>query len=136
MCKSRVLDIDRLGTVGPKVRAFLQRPLLWSPLSLLAGIAIGVVVMGSADAMHGGRHAVGKGNGVLNALRFDNTDLLVVFAVNSAGEIQPYYYSSTGNREEYAPVKDPIAEPTIEIEVGNPKVCWKTSGGDEECVVY
>lgn len=100
-------------------------------LLLMGSVIGGVVVAATTGVAKGIPQGIWK-----NQLEFGSNQLLVVFAVDLQGNIQPYFEKETGRPEKYEPVTDPIASAQIDIEIGNPKVCWTTSSGGKECVVY
>lgn len=130
-----------------------RRPTAWRKLRSLpssgrglagavAGVALIGMIVGAALANHGGPHgnpAVGKPNAAINALlKFGSPpkDLVAVFAVALDGTVQPYYLAQTGTPAPWEDIQNPLAAIDIDIKIGNPKVCWKTTGGGQECIVY
>lgn len=98
-------------------------------LVLLGGLIGGVVVAA--------QNADGIPTGIWNQhLKFGSNDLLVVFAVDSEGNIKPYFEKDVGKPGSYDPVEDPIHTPWVQMQIGNPKVCWIASDGGQECVTY
>jgi hypothetical protein len=111
-------------------------------VAAIAGVGLAGMIVGAALAKHGDPHgnpAVGKPDAPLNALLKFGTPpktLVAVFAVALDGTVQPYYLADNGRRAPWEDIQNPLAEFDIEVEIGNPKVCWKTTGGGQECVVY
>jgi hypothetical protein len=108
----------------------------WSFTGLVVGLTVSAFLAGAGWAAHGGHHAKPLPPGLWQMLEFSTSPLLVVLAVDQAGAIQPYYHQTLGKPAEYEDIQNPLSEPKVEMKIGNPKVCWKTSGGDEQCVVY
>ena len=109
---------------------------------VIAGVALAGMIVGAALANHGGPHgnpAAGKPDAPLNGLlQFGSPpkQLVAVFAVAVDGTVQPYYLAQSGKPAPWEDIQNPLSAFTIEVKVGNPKVCWKTTGGGQECVVY
>jgi len=77
---------------------------------------------------------------VVDALKSeDSQNILLILAVDEKGSVQPFcgfYDGKPCQPTEYGEILDPIEEFFMYVAVSNPKVCWKTSGGDKECVTY
>lgn len=112
-------------------------------LRILAGIVIGAGVAGCAPPPPQKAEVPPLRSRPLNsateqALNFTENKLAVVFAIDNKGNIQPYRRSQASA----APVELPIKSATvldfksISLFIFNPKVCWKTSDGDKECITY
>lgn len=97
-------------------------------LILLGGVIGGVVV-----AAQGSKPIP---PGVWNQLKFGSNELAVVFAVDTEGNIQPYYDPGVGKPEAYQPIANPLHTPWVQMQMGNPKVCWIASDGGQECQTY
>ena len=103
---------------------------------ILVSLLIAAFLTGGAWAAHGGWHAKPLPPGLWSMLEFSSAPLLVVLAVDQNGAVQPFYHQTLGKPAPYEDIQNPLSAPKVEMKIGNPKVCWKTSGGDEECVVY
>lgn len=105
---------------------------------LISGV-IGLGIAG-VEAARGGRSSKDIPNAAwLAKLKPGGNDVIAVFAIDTEGNIQPFrgrFLGKPGQRVEYAPIEDPLHERDITLQIGNPKVCWTTNTGAEECVVY
>jgi hypothetical protein len=116
----------------------LQGPRL---ASAVAGVGLAGLIVGAAVAQIAGHSnpAVGKPDAALKGLlQFGSPpkQLVAVFAVALDGTVQPYYLAQTGKPAQWEDIPNPLAEFDLNVKIGNPKVCWTTSGGGQECVVY
>ena len=125
-----------------KAQGLLNSGRGWAGIAMAAGMALGGMIIGAAWANHGGPHgnpAAGKPDAPLNALlQFGSPPktLVAVFAVAVDGTVQPYFLAQSGKPAPWEDIQDELHKFDIEVEIGNPKVCWKTTGGGQECVVY
>lgn len=142
MC-TRLTQSESIRTAITRAPAPLFTSPRWLVASALAGAAVVGMFIGGALATHGGCHAhcaVGKPETILNNFTLPGgAKPLVVFAVYEDGAVQPYYYNmrngKPGNTEPWEDIPDG-KKANVNAEVTNPKSCWTTSGGDQECVVY
>jgi hypothetical protein len=108
---------------------------------LLSGLS-GLVLFGgiTASVLGDPKVTTDLDPAVVDALKFaDNQDILLILAVDQAGNVQQFcgfYKGKPCQSTAYEEVPNPIKEIFGYITVSNPKVCWKTSGGDKECVTY
>ena len=103
--------------------------------AVLAGalVLVGGLIGGGVVAA---QWAAGIPPGIWNQLKFGSNDLLVVFAVDSQGNVKPYYEKDVGKPADWENIPNPHFSPWVQIQIGNPKVCWIASDGSRECVVY
>jgi len=98
-------------------------------LMLVGGLIGGVVVAA--------QNADGIPTGIWNQhLKFGTNKLLVVFAVDSQGNVKPYYEKNVGTVMAHQDITNPLHSAGVTIEIGNPKVCWIATDGGKQCVRY
>jgi hypothetical protein len=108
---------------------------------VIAGVGLAGLIVGAAVAQVAGHSnpAAGKPDAALNGLlQFGSPpkQLVAVFAVALDGTVQPYYLAQTGKPAPWVDIQSPLATVGLDIKIGNPKVCWTTTGGGQECIVY
>ena len=108
---------------------------------LVSGLAAAVLCAGVTASVLGDiRVRTDLDPAVVDSLKSgDNQDILLILAVDQQGSVQPFcgFYQGKPCRPiGYEEIPDPIKEIFMYLAVSNPKVCWKTSGGDKECVTY
>lgn len=61
--------------------------------------------------------------------------LLATVLVWENGDVD-VYRANNGTDEPWEDIEDPLAAGSFFFEIGNPKICYVTSGGDMRCIIY